>query len=107
MKRLRANAEQLQEILDAKPKPLKELLRTCSPSVLKSIKDAAYNVLKANVQISSSQRRVLVRKKVIVRQISTGTPLKVRRQLLQHATPAFIHALLHPVLQLLQHDGDN
>ena len=90
----------LQRLLyKAKPKVRKAILANADPSVIRSICECCYNVLKGNVPMSKSQKARLRRYKNTLRFMvdrSRGLQQKKKRIVVQQG--GFLPALLAPII---------
>ena len=97
---LRRNGPMLRLLCHAKPGVVKAVLKNASPDLLKSILECASNVLKGNVPVTPSQKRLLARYKKDLRcLVNKKISLKRKKVIIQKG--GFIGALLKPIAGIL------
>ena len=99
--RLKKYASYLCMLHRASPKLRKALLtKSCSSEFLYCLSECAKNVLNGNVELSSGQKKQLVRRKRLLRKlVLKKTSLKTRKKIAQ--TGGFLGALLGPIIKVL------
>lgn len=92
------HAKVLQVLSDAKPALRTAILQAADSSLVNSICECCYNVLKGNVPLSTPQKTRLSRYKKVIRNLSAkGHSTKQKKQILvQHG--GFLPALLAPLI---------
>jgi hypothetical protein len=99
--RLKKFASYLCTLHRASPKLRKTLLQqNCSSEFLRCLSECAKNVLNGNVELTSEQKKQLLRRKRLLRKlVLKKTSLKTKKKIAQ--TGGFLGALLAPIIKIL------
>ena len=94
------HAHVLRALMTTSPAVTKAIIRSSDRDLVNTLCECCFNVLKGNVQLTSSQKKKLQRHKNTLRQLSNKKhSLKRKRHLLQKG--GFLGALLGPVIGIL------
>lgn len=98
---LRTHGDILKVLAKCKTRQRKALLQNITPGLLKCLCECSLNVLKGNVKLSPSQKRLLSRHKKVLRSLADRkTSVKRKKQLLIQKG-GFLPALLGPILSTI------
>ena len=93
------NAHVLRTLAFSKPQLRKAILKAADSSIINSICECCYNVLKGNVPLSTRQKASLQRFKKVLRNLTQrGHTIQRKKRILVQHGGAFLPALLAPII---------